>query len=274
MFWELSHGLHAEPSGEDDKESEHGLMELIIGMPSKTGFVWNQTASAIAKATNIFTKRGDSLHQITIVGDPYVHCARDAIVDRFLKRGTAEYLLFIDDDVVFDPSDIDELIKAKKGIVGGTYPQKKIEFDLIKANAGRYSPGMLNHVSSKSHLFLGEGEHEMTAQDLLKPMEAEGLAGGFMMVHRDVLLAHLNDFGEPYVNVRYGEGPMAPFFYFGVHQSNRGAVGEDIQFCLRMRELGEKVWVLPWVTLGHVGYHVHYGCAPCATGEPIHRMAT
>jgi len=36
-------------------------------------------------------------------------------------------------------------------------------------------------------------------------------------------------------------------------------LSEDYWFCARVREIGLKIWICPWVKLKHVGMHIFTG---------------
>lgn len=246
------------------------MTELLIGTPSKSGFIWGQTAKAVSHLFAQCERAGIAVQWGTIYNDPYVFCARDAIANRFLDDTKATHLMFIDDDIVFNPADVFKLIEADKSIIGGVYPMKKIDWELVQSLAGKYGGNMLNHVSSPCYFWLPKGQETILSADIGKPTEVMAMGTGFMLIRRDALEKFRAHYQLTYLNKRYSGKNLTPFFYMGIEAQLRESIGEDVQFCFKMREMGEKVYVLPSLTLGHVGFQVHWGCIFCSTGEPIH----
>lgn len=147
-----------------------------------------------------------------------------------------DFVLMHDDDVTIYPqgghNPLDEFkaifdADPKVGVVGALYLRQTPLLVNLTVPHPRH-PGELCHVI--------HGIPEL-------PFEAGGIATGFMMVRREVFEV----LGEEIDAA--GGGPM---FQFGVHESEWGTrheVGEDYDFCVRVRRAGFKVIADPrWQT--------------------------
>lgn len=249
------------------------MTEVVFATPCKTGQVWFRTAQAISNLMVACSARGIKTTWNAVMNDPYVHCARDALANNFLDHTKATHLMFIDDDVTFRPQDFFALIESDKGVIAGTYPQKKIDWDLVAEMAKKYKGNMLHHVSCPTLLFLKGGQGTFKSKDITKPTEVAYAPTGFMLIKREVLETYRKTYPEMYKNPRYTtKEEFTPFFYLGIHGPTKETIGEDTMFCFNVMDMGEKIYTLPYLMLGHMGFHEHLGCPFCAAGDPIHSV--
>ena len=159
-------------------------------------------------------------------GDSLVSRARNKIAKYFLDTDK-KYLLFIDNDIIFTPNDIERLRSHEKDIIGGIYFKKKLP----------YSPVANTCLGQEGDL------HEMAE-----------IGTGFMMIHRNVFetliknrpeLAYRNEGDEV-------EGTYYDFFQVGVNPNGR-YLSEDYFFCELARNEGFKVYLDTSVMVKHRG---------------------
>jgi len=54
-------------------------------------------------------------------------------------------------------------------------------------------------------------------------------------------------------------GPVHDFFRVGVNYESRQYDSEDYWFCMDCRDIGFKVWMLPWMKTSHAGTYTFRG---------------
>lgn len=148
-----------------------------------------------------------------------VYVAREAIIDHAI-RGKYENVLFIDSDMVFTPSLLNDLLRMKKDIVTGLAFMRKPPF----------SPCVY------TSLKLGETPEEKqirTLEDFEHPQEVEGCGLACCLIRTEV-----------FRKIREKER-LVFWPYFGY--------GEDLTFCIRARRAGFKIFADPRVRVGHIG---------------------
>lgn len=164
----------------------------------------------------------------TIVGrysGPAVALMRNLIVVYFLYETECDYLLMVDTDMVFEPSDVALLLKSAnpdtKPVVGG-----------LCFAEGNYGGPMV------PTLYQGEDMNDI-AHDYQRDRmyRVAGTGAAFLLIHRKALMAFDR------------EAPM-PWFNDEIH--NGLAVSEDKVFCRRLRSLGIPLWVHTGARIGHV----------------------
>lgn len=166
------------------------------------------------------------------VGDAAIGRKRNYQAWRFLTKTNAEFLFFIDSDIVFDPVHFDRIVSHNLPVVGGIYFKKSMKLDpCIEGKIGEEDP--------VTHL-----------------MEVKSTGTGFLCIRRDVFEAiRTMMMKECPDNFCYENDPDPEtrwdFFPFGAR--GRSYRSEDWYFCDLARRAGFKVYVDCSVQLGHIG---------------------
>jgi hypothetical protein len=139
---------------------------------------------------------------------------------------TLDEIVFIDTDLVFQPSDVEMLLSHDVQLVSGIYAKKKLglEYPIVA-------------LESDPEPFKRNGS------DLV---EVECVPRGFLRVHRDVfelMKPHVPEYECAQTGLRSWE------FW----KNRTGGCSDDFMFCKRYRELGGKVLVDKRIQLLHDG---------------------
>lgn len=135
-----------------------------------------------------------------------------------------DYILFVDSDQVWEPSDIDLLLKANKEVIGGC----------IKMSDGNYAQGYYNPETFKNTKytyrlvddFINASHH---------PFEVTLLGCGFTLVKYGVIEKIKFPWFKP---IDY-PAPLC------------GYLGEDMSLFTRIMNSGTKLWIHPLCRIGH-----------------------
>lgn len=150
-----------------------------------------------------------------------------------IARMQGDWILFIDDDMTWQPSDIKTLVETRD----------RFDLDIV---------GGLCFQRGEPHqpTLYYRGEHggftyaEEWPEDTAVEVDATGMA--FCLIHRRVFDKLL---GEPFPTVEERKHrPPPPFFTWGEY-------GEDLQFCIEAKSAGARIFVDTSVKIGHVGDH-------------------
>lgn len=183
-----------------------------------------------------------------------ITAARTRLANEFVASD-ADYLLFIDADIGFEPAYISELIQWQKqtgaAIIGGTYLKKHIRWDKV-AIATKKGVG-----SSNLTYYTGDYTVELSGGDLdmslRHPVEVDHIGAGFMLIPRWAFAL----FRTSYPSYTYGD--RSKTLYFQAELMEDTYVSEDVFFCRMVRKAGGKVMCCPWMKLSHFGNHVYGG---------------
>lgn len=153
-----------------------------------------------------------------------------------VARMEGDWILFIDDDMVWQPSAIKELVETREkydlDVVGGLCFQR----------SEPYQPTLYYHGGPGAN---GYTYIEKWPEDTALEVEATGLA--FLLIHRRVFERML---GEPLPTVDERKRLPPPGFF------KWGDFGEDLTFCREARATGSKIYVDTSVKIGHIGTHI------------------
>lgn len=169
----------------------------------------------------------------TLVNESLIPRGRNALVAKAMANPLATHLMFIDSDIMFEPSDVLSLIQENVDVIGGGYPKKNLPIDYV------INPCPGGHQD--------EGKIEVLR-----------LGTGFLLVQRHVFerlaeanpnLKYIDDCGlDPSLNPY-----LYAYFDCGLVPGCEVYMSEDWMFCNRWRELGGKVYLSKRFALAHVG---------------------
>ena len=208
--------------------------------------------------------------------DSLVTRARNNLVAKAMSDVTVTHLMFIDNDITWDPVNIIKLIIANKPIVGGIYPLKKYNWEKLandpeyikkmieKKNNSRVKNIMdddllvqysllnynLNHIGNSIKI-----ENNLT--------EVRHVATGFMMIKRGVIEKMSEAFPHTkYIDdVNYLEEHENRYAYalFDCGVEDGHYLSEDWLFCNRWKKIGGKVYIDVSINLSHTGIEQYNG---------------
>jgi len=138
-----------------------------------------------------------------------------------------DYILWIDSDQVFNPEDLDKLIKRDLDIVGGLY---LMEGGMKYAAVKDWDENFFKKYGCFNFLTPADTKHTIA------PIEVAYTGFGFLLVKHGVFeTMEYPWFRQKMINI----GNM------------KDACMEDVYFCLTARENGYKIYVDPTVIVGH-----------------------
>jgi len=169
----------------------------------------------------------------TLVNESLIPRGRNALVARAMANPLATHLMFIDSDILFEPSDVLALLQENVDVIGGGYPKKSLPVDYV--------------INPCPGGFQDDGKVEVLR-----------LGTGFLLIRREVFvrlaeanphLKYTDDCGlDPSLN-----SFLYAYFDCGLVPGHDVYMSEDWMFCNRWRDLGGKVFLSKRFALGHVG---------------------
>ncbi len=235
---------------------------LYIATPVYGGQPWGPYSAALDQLKLVMLREGLTFEDRQIFNESLVPRARNYLAHKFLLSSMTHTLL-IDADIVFTPDDALLLLaladpNSDKDVICGAYPKKHICWNKIRDAA---KAGFADDDPSVLEQFVGEffftAVHPDQPHDFDEPLEVTETGTGFMMVQRRVF----ERIAEAHPELQYEDDwtneTYTHFFPIGI--TNRRLLSEDFDFCRLVRELGMKVWVMPRVNLGHIGFYKFTG---------------
>lgn len=200
-----------------------------------------------------------------VVGSSLIHDARNRLADRFLKSDCT-HLFFIDDDIVFSPKQFFDIIDHinntlhNKSVLGGICPKKNINWEMIYFSFQQGKKDLFNYLGDFAMMY----DYSKSTPDFESPIEVEGLGTGFMCIPRYVLqeLCDTQTCSKYISSLKDSEDDsyIYSFFDFGKDVNTNLLIGEDLNFCKKVRSKKLKIFALPWLFLGHEGSYLFRAC--------------
>ena len=202
---------------------------MFIGIPTYNGQIHFETVKGLLNAALLAGKIGASFAVEVIPHDAFIGKARAIIAHRFLKSGF-EDLLYIDADIGFNVAGFVKLAKADVDVAMGLYRMKE------RSPHPRY-PALIKQPIEV---------HEKNP-DLVK---LEYGPAGFMKIKRHVFEQMIEKWPDDWFSDAKN-GKVYDFFPCG--RFGNDFIGEDINFCNRLKAIGVPVWGVQGIQLDHFG---------------------
>tara|TARA_X000000950_G_C13701130_1_gene572180 strand:+ start:18 stop:866 length:849 start_codon:yes stop_codon:yes gene_type:complete len=209
-------------------------------------------------------------------GDSLVSRARNNLIAKAMSDSTVTHILFIDNDITWDPANVIKLIIADKPLVGGVYPLKNYNWeklskdkDFVKKTIDKKNNSMLKKVMDDDLLI----QHSLLEYNInyvtntikihRNLTEVKHIATGFMMIKRGVIEKMFQAFpNTKYIDdVHFLEPNENEFAYalFDCAVENGHYLSEDWLFCSRWTNLGGKIFIDVSINLTHTGIEDYNG---------------
>jgi len=214
--------------------------------------------------------------------DSLVSRARNNLVARAMNNPKMTHIMFIDNDITWDPIDIIKLLLSNKQLVGGIYPLKHYNWDFLindkkNPNSNNITKDWINNKNNSQFKDLISDDnmlqHKMLSYNvnyLTNTINVENnltkvkhLATGFMMIQRNVFDSLFKAFpSTKYTDdvsfLRPEENKYAyALFDCGVEDDHY--YSEDWMFCHRWTKLGGAVYIDVTINLTHTGIEDYKG---------------
>ncbi|GAN68466.1 hypothetical protein [Acetobacter orleanensis] len=207
---------------------------------------------------------------LCMMGNDAVVCrGRNTLLDKFMNYSDATHILFVDNDIGFEPDAPARLVAAGKDVVAGLYPLKERYWDgLTTAQIMRGETP-----ATASLRYTGETEklHETPAAGGTLITTAFSGAG-FMLITREAI-QRMSAFypetrynrievptqsldaalGRPAEHPDDGGGAPHALFDCTIDEETGAYMSEDFTFCKRWRAMGGEVWLDTSLVLSHSG---------------------
>ena len=255
---------------------EENKPKVVILTPCYGSVCFVNYVFCIIKTKEVFKYYDIPLKIEFCKNDSLVTRARNNLVAKAMSDVTVTHLMFIDNDITWDPVNIIKLIIANKPIVGGIYPLKKYNWEKLandpeyikkmieKKNNSRVKNIMdddllvqysllnynLNHIGNSIKI-----ENNLT--------EVKHVATGFMMIKRGVIEKMSEAFPHTKYtdDVNYLEEHENKYAYalFDCGVEGGHYLSEDWLFCNRWKKIGGKVYIDVSINLSHTGIEQYNG---------------
>ena len=235
----------------DKFKKDNPYFSLLIGIPAFGGNLKAGFTQSILKLQMLFFQIGLPHDFNFMEGESLICRGRNAIVSNFLSTNHS-HLLFLDADLVFNPTAIIHMIIQDLDIVGLSYPKKGINWDKASYLINEKKPirGRLCDMNFNPYLVDGN------AITKGRYMRAKDIPTGAMLINKNVFYALMRV--NPHLRYRnnvsgYNGHLLYDFFEVGKCPNTGFYLSEDFFFCKKCTDLGYELWIDYLTPLGHIG---------------------
>ena len=229
------------------------MVQVFLSTPCYGGMCLEAYAESMLKLQRLCAVKGIQLLLDTTENESLITRARNIAIARFLYKTEADFFVFIDADIHFDPNAVIRLIESGHDVSVACYPKKVIMWDqaenAVKGGDDRNierlaSSLVLNFKYAKSQVVNGF---------------TEVLDGptGFMCIKRDVIKKMYEHYKDTLMCVNDHQNrdldEYCAIFDCMIDPENRRYLSEDYAFCRRWQLMGGKIFADVTTVLGHVG---------------------
>jgi len=258
-------------------------VKLYILTPCFASLCYVNYVHCLMSTIELFRRLNIPLKVEFCKNDSLVSRARNNLIARAMTDPETTHIMFIDNDISWDPLDILKLLIAEKDLIGGIYPLKNYDWEkLIKDPQNPYNSNIIQTLIKKKNESQLAGlitDTAMIQHNLLRYninyinqfleisnniAKVKHLPTGFMMIRRKLITAMMKAFpSTKYTDdvsfLKPEENAMAyALFDCGVEEGHY--FSEDWLFCHRWTKMGGEVYIDVSINLTHTGIEDYRGC--------------
>ena len=233
------------------RELEH--KKVAICTPMISGECCSAYLQSMVNLVSLLNSLNIKFKLITMDGVSVIDLARNLLTHQFLKTD-ADYLMFKDADMGFDPAYVPLMMFYGKDITTGPSPKKEINWDRI--NQATNQSNFFKKINLKylaSNYILGKIDCNKEDFSPLEMVRMDRAGTGFTLIKRKVF-EELSKKAKHF----YWEDSKIKIF-FNISYENEKFHGEDIYFTKEAKKAGFEVWLCPWMEIIHVGQYRYVG---------------
>ena len=228
------------------------MTNIFIATPMFGGICHGDYSLHLIKLLQHLTKNNIDHHFNFLYNESLITRARNTLVHEFLK-GNYSHMLFLDADVVINPSDFIKMLESDKDIIGGCYPKKLIDWNRVHSAAINGCPAEFLKLEASEYVFNVFDGEDPRIKDVNIPMRVKNVGTGYMLIKRNVF-EKLSETTPSYIdnNVFRGE-KVFDFFETSINENHY--LSEDYHFCKSWTDIDGEIYVAPWAKAKHIGMH-------------------
>jgi hypothetical protein len=249
--------------------------KLCILTPCFGGVCFVNYMNSLIRTLSIFRHFKFDVDVFFCKNDSLVSRARNNLIAKAMSDPKTTHMMFIDNDITWNPIDVLKLIISEKPIIGGAYPLKAYKWDkLINPNViqgliDKKNNSILKDMITDTEMIKFNSVN-YNVNYLSNNLQVEGniakirhLATGFMMIQRVVIEKMFKAFPSTKFtdDINFLEPHENEFAYAlfdcGVEEGHY--FSEDWMFCERWTKMGGSIYLDVTINLVHSGIEDYKG---------------
>ncbi len=236
------------------------MTKLFLSTPCYGGLCLEKYVKSVIQLQLLLVKEQVQLMIDTTENESLVHRARNVSIGRFMQKTDADFFLFIDADIEFDPKAVLRLLRSGHDISVAVYPKKVVMWDQARKAVEDGDTREMSLLSSSLVANIGAKKRSVV-NGFVEVLDGPT---GFMMISRDALTRMHEHYGptltckNDHQNRDFDD--YCALFDCMIDPDNKRYLSKDYAFCRRWQQMGGKIFADCNTTLGHVGNLPFSGC--------------
>ncbi len=238
-------------------------VKVLICVPSFRGSIMTHTAASLIDTVWTMAELGIGM-QFRNVDSAEIVSIRNAMGSYMMTQDDLTHLLFIDDDMKFDPDTIIGLLRSNKDVIGAVCPFRKIDLAAFR-KAAVEGKSLEQCEAAATEFVVRHYPDQIAVNEGIFKIRGIGMA--VTLIRRNVLqtMVDRNVVEKRRRPESIGPDPMGNMDIYGFFDpikdiNSESLLSEDYSFCQRWYDnCGGEVFALCDATIGHIGPHTFSG---------------
>lgn len=219
---------------------------LMVAIPAYTGTIKTATFRSLVYDILVLFNYGWAITVVDDIGGAEIDTVRARIFGRFVASNATD-LVMVDNDVGWAPGGLVRLLEHDVDFVCGVYPKRELP------------------ISFPFYPKDGSGKETPLVNGLI---EALAVPSGFMRITRKCALAMAEAYDDLLMICSRLDSEDYPIWALFEHMYDEVEIdgkkykkrtSEDLSFCRRWVDIGGKIWIDPFIEMGHIGDYTYQG---------------
>jgi hypothetical protein len=232
-------------------------LKVAICVPSFRGSIMTQTAAALINTIWTMSELGISM-VFTNVDSSEIVTVRNMMASSILEKDDITHLLFVDDDMEFDPDTIIAMLRADRDVIGAVCPLRKLNLEAFHEAAKKGMTVEQCRAAATEFVVRHYADKVEVKEGVFR---IRGIGMAVTLIKRRALLTMIEKGAVERRERSESLGPDAlgnkvvyGFFDPQKDENSDSLLSEDYSFCQRWRNAcGGEVWAIADGKIGHIG---------------------
>lgn len=227
-------------------------MKVFLSTPCYGGMCLAKYAESMFGLQKLFQEKNIEMLLDTTENESLITRGRCISVARFLYKSDADFFIFIDADIHFDPNSVLRLIESGHDVAVACYPKKVIMWERAESEVMKNGNYDLARVSSALVMNF-KNNHSKVENGFTEVLDGPT---GFMCIKRSVIQKMYDAYPELMCKNDHQNKDLDDYcaiFDCMIDPDNRRYLSEDYAFCRRWQQIGGQIFADVTTVLGHIG---------------------
>lgn len=228
------------------------MVQIFVSTPCYGGVCLQAYAESMLNLQRLCASKGIQMMVDTTENESLITRARNISIARFLYKSEADFFVFIDADIHFDPNSVVRLIESGHDVSVACYPKKVVMWDQAE-NAVKTGDNRNIERLASSLVLNFKYEKSQVVNGFTEVLDGPT---GFMCIKRSVIQKMYDHYKDLMcVNDHQNKDldEYCAIFDCMIDPDNRRYLSEDYAFCRRWQLMGGTIYADVTTVLGHVG---------------------